>query len=360
MFGRADERTCLLPKGHQLKGLAFKRRSLLPLTVAALAVSAMGGFTASAFAGTLSGAGSTLVAPLEAQWATGFQNQTGNQVNYQAVGSGTGITDIQNNLVDFGASDAPLNSQQSGACQGCVQIPWALSATGVGFHIKGFGDKLHLTGPVLAKIYLGQIGKWNSSAIKALNPGEHLPNLKITPIFRSDGSGDTYAFTNYLSAVSTTWKNKVNFATSVSFPAGVGQKGNSGVTAALEATNGGIAYIAVSYLIAHEIPAIAIKNNAGNYEYPNLHQIESAAQTVTHVPSSNELHIVDPPKSAKIAYPISTFTYAIVPKGAKQAGLLKQFISYDLTTGQHFGAALDFAPIPKIVLTAAKKAVGSL
>jgi phosphate transport system substrate-binding protein len=132
------------------------------------------------------------------------------------------------------------------------------------------------------------------------------------------------------------------------------------VTAALEATNGGIAYIAVSYLIAHEIPAIAIKNNAGNYEYPNLHNIESAAQTVTHVPAGNALHIVDPPKSAKIAYPISTFTYVIVPQGAKQAGLLKQFINYDLTTGQHFGAALDFAPIPKIVLTAAKQAVGSL
>lgn len=331
------------------------------MTVAALAVSAMGGFTASAFAGTLSGAGSTLVAPLEAQWATGFQNQTGNQVNYQAVGSGTGITDIQNNLVDFGASDAPLNSQQSGACQGCVQIPWALSATGVGFHIKGFGDKLHLTGPVLAKIYLGQIGKWNSSAIKALNPGEHLPNLKITPIFRSDGSGDTYAFTNYLYDVSSTWRHRVGpFSTSVSFPHGVGAKGNSGVVAALEATNGSIAYAAASYLIAQKQSAAAIENQAGNYEYPNLKNIEAAGSTVSSVPSSNALHIVNPSKHAKKAYPISTFTYVIVHRGASQASLLKSFVNYCLTTGQHFGPALDFAPIPGVVLRAGQSAANSL
>jgi phosphate transport system substrate-binding protein len=345
-----------------LKGFAFGRGKLLGLTAAAIAVCGGTGLTSSALAasGTLNGAGSTLVAPLEAEWASAFQNKTGNTVNYQAVGSGTGITDISQGLVDFGASDAPLNPTQAAGCHSCVQIPWALSATGVGYHIAGVGNKLKLTGSVLAKIYLGQITTWNNPAIKSLNKGVNLPNLKITPIFRSDGSGDTYAFTNYLSAVSPTWASKVNYATSVSFPAGVGQKGNSGVTAALEATNGGIAYIAVSYLIAHEIPAIAIKNNAGNYEYPNLHNIESAAQTVTHVPAGNALHIVDPPKSAKIAYPISTFTYVIVPQGAKQAGLLKQFINYDLTTGQHFGAALDFAPIPKIVLTAAKQAVGSL
>ncbi len=213
---------------------------------------------------------------------------------------------------------------------------------------------------MLARIYLGQISNWNDPAIKSLNPGVSLPNLKITPIYRSDGSGDTYAFTNYLTDVNGTWKSQVNFSTSVSFPTGVGQKGNSGVTAALQSTNGGIAYIAVSYLIAHQIPAVAIKNAAGKYEYPNLKNIESAAQTVKGVPGNNELHIVNPPKSAKIAYPISTFTYAIVPHGASQTELLKEFISYDLTTGQHFGAALDFAPIPKVVLNAAKRAVGSL
>lgn len=345
-----------------MKGFAFRRRKLVRLSAAALAIGATMGVAPSALAasGTLNGAGSTLVAPLEAEWASAFQNKTGTTVNYQAVGSGTGITDISQRLVDFGASDAPLSPTQASACHSCVQIPWALSATGVGYHIAGIGSKLHLIGSVLAKIYLGQISNWNDPAIRQSNPGVRLPNLKITPIYRSDGSGDTYAFTNYLTAVSGTWKSKVNYATSVSFPTGVGQKGNSGVTAALQSTDGGIAYIAVSYLIAHQIPAIAIKNAAGNYEYPNLKNIESAAQTVKRVPGNNELHIVNPPRSAKIAYPISTFTYAIVPHGAAKTGLLKQFIKYNLTTGQHFGAALDFAPIPKVVLSAANRTVNGL
>ena len=191
-----------------------------------------------------------------------------------------------------------------------------------------------------------------------MNKDVHLPNLKITPVFRSDGSGDTYAFTNYLSEISSTWKNKVGFATTVSFPAGVGGNGNSGVTAVPRVANGSIAYIAVSYLIAHSLPAAAIQNRAGRFEYPNLVNIENAAKTVKHVPGNNELHIVNPPKSAKIAYPISTFTYAIVPASAPQGALLKQFITYAIGPGQSFGPALDFAPIPKVVLNAAKRRSG--
>jgi phosphate transport system substrate-binding protein len=342
-----------------LKGFAFQRRKLVHLTVAAVAVGASAGFTASAGAATvtaLNGAGSTLVAPLEAEWASGFANKSGITVNYQAVGSGTGITDISQGLVDFGASDAPLSPTQAAGCHNCIQLPWALSATGVGYNIGGVGKKLHLTGPVLAKIYLGQITNWDAPQIKALNKDVHLPNLKITPIFRSDGSGDTYAFTNYLTKVSSTWASRVNFATAVQFPTGVGGKGNSGVTADLEATNGSIAYIAVSYLIAHSLPAVAIQNAAGNYEYPNLANIENAAQTVKSVPSSDALHIVDPPKSAKIAYPISTFTYVIAPTTAPNGGILKQFVKYALGPGQSFGAGLDFAPLPKAVLAADKAA----
>jgi phosphate transport system substrate-binding protein len=344
-----------------LKGFAVRRKKLVYLAVAALATCGTTAFTATALAaGSLSGAGSTLVAPLEAEWATGFQNKTGNSVSYAAVGSGTGITDVSQRLVDFGASDAPFNPTQAAACHGCVQIPWALSATAIGFHLNGFNQKLHLTGSVIAKIYLKQITNWSSPAIKSLNPGEHLPNLTITPIFRTDGSGDTYAFTQYLSSVSGAWKGRVGFGTAVGFPTGVGQKGNSGVTTQLQSTNGGIAYIAASYLIAHGVPAARVRNAAGRYEPPNLTDIENAGQTVKHVPSSNAVSIVNPPKSAKIAYPISTFTYAIVPRGASKKGLLKQFINYALTTGQHFGAALDFAPIPKVVLNAGKRAANSL
>ncbi|MGO9955911.1 MAG: phosphate ABC transporter substrate-binding protein PstS [Solirubrobacteraceae bacterium] len=337
------------------------------MTVAALAIGVSGAFTAGAVAQTttLNGAGSTLVAPLEAEWANSFAGKTGITVNYNAVGSGTGITDISQGTVDFGASDAPLNSTQAAGCANCIQIPWALSATGVGFNVPGV-RKLKLTGSVLAGIYLGQITNWDTPQIAKLNKGVRLPNLQITPIYRSDGSGDTYAFTNYLNDVSSAWASGPGYGTLISFPHGVGDKGNSGVTAALQSTSGAIAYVAVSYLIAHGVPAVAIQNAAGKYEYPNLANIENAAAIVKHVPGGtpaqggDALHIVDPPKSAKIAYPISTFTYVIAPTTAPNGSELKEFIQYALGPGQAFGASLDFAPLPKVVLNADKAAVNQL
>jgi phosphate transport system substrate-binding protein len=347
-----------------LKGFAFQRRKLVSLSAAVLAVGASTGFIstagASADSGTLNGAGSTLVAPLEAEWASAFDSKTGNTVNYNAVGSGTGIADISAGTVDFGASDAPLSPTQAAGCHSCIQIPWALSATGVGYNVPGAGRKLHLTGSVLAGIYLGTITNWSAPQIAKLNKGVHLPNLKITPVFRSDGSGDTYAFTNYLSHVSGAFSSKIGVGTAVSFPVGASGKGNSGVTAVLQGTSGSIAYIAVSYLIAHQLPAVAIQNAAGKYEYPDLSNIENAAAVVKHVPSSGALSIVDPPKSAKIAYPISTFTYVIAPTTATQGPLLKSFVRYALGTGHSFGENLDFAPLPKVVATADKAAANRL
>jgi phosphate transport system substrate-binding protein len=345
-----------------LKGIAFQRRKLAALTAAALAAGASTAFTASASAatGTLTGAGSTLVAPLEAEWASAFDSKSGNTVNYNPVGSGTGIANISAGTVDFGASDAPLNPTQAAGCHSCIQIPWALSATGVGYNVPGAGHKLRLTGSVLAGIYLGQITKWNAPQIKRLNKGVHLPNMSITPVFRSDGSGDTYAFTNYLSHVSGAWKGRVGTGTSVSFPHGASGKGNSGVTAVLQGTPGSIAYIAVSYLITHKLPAVAIRNAAGRYEYPNLSNIENAAASVKHVPGNLAISIVDPPRSAKIAYPISTFTYVIAPTTAKQGALLKSFVKYALGPGHSFGQNLDFAPLPKAVVRADKAAANRL
>lgn len=326
---------------------------------ALLAVAAFGVTAAAASAASLSGAGSTLVAPIEAEWATAFGNRTGDTVTYQAVGSGTGIKDVSSRLVDFGASDAPLTGAQASGCGGCIQIPWALSATGVGFHINGL-RRLHLTGSVIAAIYLGQINKWNDRRITSLNRGVRLPNLKITPFHRHDGSGDTYAFTDYESRVSGAFRSHVGTGTSVGWPTQAAAQGNSGMVTALEGTNGSIAYVAVSYLIAHQLPAVAIKNAAGNYEYPNLNNIENAARTVGSVPSNNELHIVNPPRSASIAYPISTFTYVIVPRRAPQASALKSWISFVLSSGQSFGPGLDFAPIPRVVLNAGRAALGSV
>lgn len=335
----------------------MNRIRLLGVAIAAVLVMATG--AANASAAGLTGAGSSLVAPLMANWINGFEIKEGIPVKYGSVGSGAGIAQITARTVDFGASDAPLTPEQAAKCNACVQVPWALTATGIGFKIPGV-KKLNLTGSILAGIYFGKITKWNDPKIKKLNPQAHLPALTITPVFRSDGSGDTYAFTNYLSKVSPAWKSGVGYATSVQFPAGVGAKGNSGVTSTVTSTNGSIGYISASYLIAAGLGAVALQNKAGNFELPNLKNIESAASVVKSVPSSNAISITNPPKKATIAYPLSTFTYAIVPHNAPQKGFLQQFLNYAVTKGQKYGAALDFAPLPKVVLSAAKKAISTL
>jgi phosphate transport system substrate-binding protein len=301
---------------------------------------------AAASAAPLAGAGSTLVAPIEAEWAAAWAQSTGNpQPTYQAVGSGAGLTDISHGLVDFGASDAPLSASTT-PCNGCFEIPWALSATGVSWNVPGI-HSLRLSGPVLAAIYLGQITNWSDHRITSLNKGEHFPNLAITPFHRADGSGDSYAFTDYLSSVNGQWKNQIGRATKPAFPVGPGATGNAGMVSSLQATSGGIAYVAVSYLIAHKMGAASIKNQAGRYEVPNLRNIANAAST-GHEAANGEIHIVNPPRRAKIAYPISTFTYCILqpsdPLG--QGALLQQFVRYALGPGQAFGPALDFVPLP--------------
>jgi phosphate transport system substrate-binding protein len=266
-------------------------------------------------------------------------------------------------LVDFGASDAPL-SVYSGVPANLKQIPWALTATGVSYRIDGLRlprrSSLHLSGPVLAEIYLGQITNWSDPRIKALNKGASIPSTPINVLWRSDSSGDTYAFTRYLSDVSSTFASKVGSSTAVSFPTGVGAKGNSGMASAVESSNGSIAYIAVSYLIAQRLPAIGIKNAAGRYVVPNLSAIEAAAAAFHSVGSDNQVTIVNPGRRAKSAYPISTYTYIIVPTNSSNGALLQSFISYALGGGQRFGPSLDFAPLPKAVLRAARATVSQI
>jgi phosphate transport system substrate-binding protein len=342
----------------------LRSKRLVSLTCAGVLVGCIFGVSAAAAsAATLNGAGSTLVAPIEAEWASAWGNATGNTVNYAPVGSGSGEKDIASNLVDFGGSDAPL-SVYPGVPGNLVQIPWALTATGVSYHVNGLrlkrGTSLHLTGSVLAQIYMGQITNWDSRAITSLNKGSHIPSTPISVFWRSDASGDTYAFTRFLSDVSGSFASRVGSSTTVSFPVGVGAKGNSGMSTALAGTNGGIAYIAVSYLIANRQPAVGVKNAAGRYVVPNLGAIEAAASVVHSVPSNNQVTIVDPPKRAKSAYPISTFTYCMVPTNAPQGALLRSFIDYALGAGQSFGPALDFAPLPRGVKSADLATVNSI
>jgi phosphate transport system substrate-binding protein len=336
------------------------RKQLARFALAATAVAAMAAFTSTASAADLTGAGSTLVAPLMAQWSQDYQSKTGVNVTYGAVGSGAGIQQITARSVDFGASDAPLKPSQAQACNNCVQIPWGLTAVTTAYNLPGI-KRLKLSPGVLSAIYLGKISNWSDPAIRKINPGVSLPNLHITVAFRSDGSGDTYAFTNYLWKISGEWRSKVGiYATSVNFPVGVGGKGNDGIASIVKGTQGAIGYISASYAISHGIFVAAVQNAAGKYTYPNLANIEQAAQTIRSVPASNELHIVSPSKKLKKAYPISTFTYAIVPKGSSKKDELSKFILYAIGAGQKFGAALDFAPVPPAVKAAATRTAKAL
>jgi phosphate transport system substrate-binding protein len=329
-------------------------RTRFVATTLAVAAGA-GGLASSAQAsdanGAIVGAGSTLVAPLMQQWSNEFEARNNIRVTYGAVGSGAGIAQITARSVDFGASDAPLTPEQAAACNNCVQVPWAVTATAISFHVNNLRT-VRLTPRIVSQIYLGHISNWNDPSIRKINHGVRLPNLKITPVFRSDGSGDTYAFTDLLSRVSAAWKSQVGRGTAVSFPTGVGGKGNDGVTAQVTSINGSIAYISAAYVIAHGLGAAALQNRAGKFVYPNLKNIQAAANTVKSVPRNNEMHIVNPGKKVKLAYPLSTFTYAIIPRKAPKAGLISKFVLYAMTTGQKFGPALDFARIPKVVFRA--------
>jgi phosphate transport system substrate-binding protein len=334
-----------------------KGLSLLVIAVLALAVVGAAGARRDVRAGggSLTGAGSTFVFPLVSQWIPAYQQLAGATITYGSVGSGAGIAQITARTVDFGASDAPLTPDQATACNSCVQIPWAVSGTAIDYNVPGVPQHIKLTGPVVAQIYLGQITTWNNPAIAKLNPGVTFPSLKITPVFRSDGSGTTYNFTDYLSHVSSTWSTQVGTSTTVNFPTGVGGKGSSGVAGVLSQTQGGIAYTDVAYAVTSHFQTAMIENAAGKFLLANNANIQAAANTVKTVPATNALSIVNPAKTAPTAYPICTFTYVIVPTKAPNATLLRQFIFWALTSGQKFGPPLRYMTIPKVILVAAEK-----
>jgi phosphate transport system substrate-binding protein len=322
-------------------------------TAAALAVAALAFGASFAAAGStggnLKGAGSTFVFPLVSQWQANYKNA---QITYGSVGSGAGIAAITARTVDFGASDAPLTKDQFSSCKGCEQIPWALSSTSIPYHVPGVSYGLKLTGKILAGIYLGHISKWNNSAIKKINPGVKLPDLKITPVYRSDGSGTSYNFTDYLSKVSKEWKNKVGVGTQPSFPTGIGGRGSAGLAAVVSRTDGAIGYVDEAYSLKNGFKVAKVQNRAGKFQLPGLKGIKAAAATIHRVPSNGALSIVNPPKSQKLAYPICTFTYVIVPLKSNKASTLKQFVSWAITGGQQYAKPLQFLPLPKIVQTA--------
>jgi phosphate transport system substrate-binding protein len=308
----------------------------------------------------LVGAGSTFVYPLVSQWIADYSKRTGVTVTYGAIGSGGGIAAVTDRTVDFGASDAPLSADQLQKCNGCVEIPWALGGTSITYNVKGAPQHLKLSGAVLADIYLGKITAWNDPAIAKLNPGATLPATRIAPVFRSDASGTSYNFTDYLSHVSAAWKAKVGTSTLPPFPTGQGAKGSSGVAGIVSHTEGAVTYVDVAYAKTSNFPYAAVENAAKKFLLPDVPSCKAAAAAAPAPKPNQGISIVDPPASAPAAYPICTYTYVIVPKQSPKALTLREFLTYAVTTGQQFGPKLLFAPLPPAVVAADKTAIATI
>lgn len=320
---------------------------------------------ANASADTVTEAGSSLIYPLAETWA---KNYTAATVQTSAGGSSVGIADISHSAISIGASDAPMTSAQfSQDTSGSpVQIPWALSATGLGYNIPGVGAGLELTPTIIADIYTGKITNWNNAAITKINP-KFASALKkagpITPVFRSDGSGDSYAVQHFLTeAAPSIWK--LSYSTAWGGTAGTGENGNAGVAGEVTKVKGSIGYLAAYYLVENHINAAAVQNAAGKYEVPNPTNILAAANSNSTVSAQGSgftgVSIVWPAKKYKTAYPISTYTYAIVNKGEPGVADVQAFLNWAISTGQSEGATLDFVPLPTTIRSADTTLINSL
>ncbi len=227
-------------------------------------------------------------------------------------------------------------------------IPWALSSVSLPYNLPGVGCIVKLTPALISGMYLGTVTNWSDPKIKAINGKCKLPDLKVTPVYRSDNSGTTYAFTDYLSNVNGTWKSKFGTGTNAQWPAGVGARGSSGVTGVVTKTEGAITYVDVAYSLANKLNFASVQNRAGKFAQPGLKGIAAAASGIPKkVTSPTQLKLVDPPRSAgKLAYPISTFTYVVAPTSSSKAAELRKFIYWAVTRGQTFGKPLFFQPLP--------------
>jgi phosphate transport system substrate-binding protein len=309
----------------------------------------------------LVGAGSTFVAPLVQQWEADYvKSPAAVTITYGAIGSGGGVDQITARTVDFGASDAPLSSDQAAACKGCIQIPWSLGAVAITYNVKGLQNKLHLTGPVIADIFMGKISSWNDPEIAKLNPGVSLPDTHITPVYRSDGSGTSFAFTDWLTKVSPDWANNVGTSTQPPFPTGTGAEHSSGVVAAVQATDGAVTYVDLAYVQANELQYALLQNAAGKYPEPGVPSVTAAAKVGTANPDGS-ISLVNPPASAADAYPDATFTYVIVPQDSSKASTLKAFLQYAIgPTGQGFGPDLGYPKLPSSIVASDQQLIDKI
>jgi phosphate transport system substrate-binding protein len=302
----------------------------------------------------ITGAGATFPNPIYSKWFSEYNKMHPNvKINYQSIGSGGGIRQLSAGTVFFGASDGPMtNDQIVAAGFRILHLPTVLGGVVPVYNTPGVSAELRFTGPVLADIFLGKITRWNDPAIRGLNPGVSLPGDDITVVHRSDGSGTTYIWVDYLSKVSPEWKQKVGVATSVNWPAGVGGKGNEGVAGLVKQTPGAIGYVELIYAVANKISYGSVQNQAGEFVRASTEAVSNAAAVAAkNMPKDFRVSITNAP--GKNVYPISSFTWLLVqeaPKDVQRAKALADFIRWALTDGQKFAPELGYAPLPKEVV----------
>ena len=312
-------------------------------------VIAAGAFAVSAHAVEITGAGSTFVYPVLSKWSSDYNQASGNKVNYQSIGSGGGIAQIKAATVDFGATDMPLNVAEL-KNRGMGQFPSVIGGVVPVVNIEGVAPgKLRFTGPVLADIYLGKITKWNDPAIVKINPDLKLPDTNITVVHRSDGSGTTFNWVNYLSKVSPEWKDKVGQGTSVSWPVGIGGKGNEGVAAYVGSLKNSIGYVEYAYVLQNKLTYASMQNKAGNFVEPSAKSFQAAAATADWS-KAQDFDLVMTDASGPDAYPVTATTFIVMyklPKNAAQSKATLDFFRWALEKGQAEAQSLDYGPLPE-------------
>lgn len=302
----------------------------------------------------INGAGATFPAPIYSKWFNEYHKAHPNiQINYQPLGSGAGIRQLQAGTVDFGASDLPMTDEQLGQAKTKVlHFPTVLGAVAPIYNIPGVSAELKFTPEALAGIFLGTITKWNDSAIAGQNAGVKLPANDILVVHRSDGSGTTYIWTDYLSKVSPDWKSKVGSGASVNWPAGLGGKGSDGMTGLVKQTPNAVGYVELTYALQNKIPYGRVRNSAGNFVKADLAGVTAAAaSTAKQMPADFRVSITNAP--GKTAYPIASFTWLLIPAkftDAAKRDALKTFLKWMLTDGQKFAEPLSYARLPKEVV----------
>ena len=311
----------------------------------------------------LNAAGATFPYPIYSKWFNQYhQEHPDIEINYQSIGSGGGIRQVTAGTVDFGASDGPMSDEQLASAKvKIIHLPTVLGAVVPAYNIPGFKGELKFTPEVIAGIYLGKITSWNDPAIAKINPGVSLPNQGIIVVHRSDGSGTTYIFSDYLSKVSNEWRDSVGKGTSVKWPTGLGAKGNEGVAGMVRQMEGAFGYVELIYALQNNISFGPVKNTAGNFVKASLESTTAAAASVKTMPADFRVSITNP--SGKDAYPIASFTWLLVPadwKDKNKEKIIVDFLNWMLDQGQNMTADLNYAPLPDAVKQKEREAIKTI